>query len=748
MPSSQLPSPSHRPGQVPPAPPGARTGRTGRRVGQVPPAPWTNWPAPSASLPARRLHPAVIGVWALAGIGPLLLLAIIGTLNLLIAGFIVVFAVAGSAVRWWRFTWHRTSTALVIDQGILQRQRRIIPLERIQSVEEVRQLRHRLFGVTGLRVEAVGGSETQGQLDALTHEEASDLREELLSGRSAGPTPTDPPPPAARPTPRPADGAAATPRSEAGDRAAADGHTDGPGTASASAVGTGPSSEPDTLAVVTPGRLVLAGLTGGRVGVVAALLGFASQAFAEQTAAIAETATGWVGATGIAGVAVAVALFALAVFTLSVAATVVTFWDFTLTRDARYLTTRRGLLDQRRGVIPVHRVQTVRVDENLVRRALGLAAVRVEVAGQAGEAADTTSVALPIGRRADAFALAAAILRRPALAEVALSPMPPGARARRIVRAVAFAAVLGTAATVWVGPPGAAAFALVLPAVLLARSAYAALGHARAGDVVVARLGVFTRRTTFTPQGSLHALARSASPWQRRRGLATVTLHIARSPSAGGADPALLDLADHDADRYLADLAVHADLGGRLRRDAAGRVVRAATDADDDAVVALYRPTLGAHAEAVRGLAGGDDEAATTTRGLVCERDGVLLGHALLSPAIDSAGEPADRATDWVLAPVAVTDGAEARDVGARLLQRALAAAAARGAHRVVTFGVQAAGLAPTDPPRGAPPGAQGSWRLAHLPAAEGDGEDGATAGAVQLDPRIARVVGEGFEPS
>ena len=56
-------------------------------------------------------------------------------------------------MRWWRFRWRLDPGALVIEQGLLQRRRRVIPLERIQSVDLVTGLPHRVLGVTEVRVE-------------------------------------------------------------------------------------------------------------------------------------------------------------------------------------------------------------------------------------------------------------------------------------------------------------------------------------------------------------------------------------------------------------------------------------------------------------------------------------------------------------------------------------------------------------------------------------------------------------------
>ena len=645
---------------------------------QVPPPP----DALTVAVP-QRLHPAAMGVWALAGVGPVVLLIVAGTINPFVAVFLLVGGAVSSLVRWLRFTWQLESDTLIIEQGVIQRQRRVIPLERIQSVEAVRQLRHRLFGVTGLRVEAIGGNETQGQLDALTPDLAERLRRDLLRrrGSSAG---------------------ASTAHADEDEASA------------------------DVLASVPPGRLVVAGLTGGRVGVVAALLGFASQFFAEQVGAVLETVTGFVGAQGVQGVLLAVALFLVVVFGLSVAATTLTFWGFTLTRDHRNLYTSRGLLDQRTGTVPLHRVQTVRVQENLVRRRLGLAAVRVEVAGQPGDAAQTTSVILPIGEREAAMDLATRVIGRPELADVELTPMPQGARDRRLVRAVA-AAVIATVPLVWLlEAPGLAGLVLTIPFVGLALAAYRSLGHAEPPDVMVARQGVWVRETTFTPERCLQAVAVSSTPLQRRRNLATLTLHIARSPGGGG-DPELVDVAQDHARAELRRLAPIAAEAGRRRVDPEGRMVRPERPADRVAIRAVYEASgRPAQADLVDELRGSDRFDSRLS--LVCELDGRVIGHVLL---IEVPLEGNGAHAIHLLAAVAVHPEQTDEGVIERLVKGALASAARDGAHRVVVHSdaelYRRLRFEPASQHGVAgPPGEDGRWLVRLLPA-----DDGTATGTV-----------------
>jgi putative membrane protein len=453
--------------------------------------------------PSERLHPAAIAVWSLGQVGGIAFLWLIGPLRPVTAGVLAVLVLTASVVRYSRFRWRVAGGALVIEQGLFQRQRRVIPLERIQGVDLVRTLRHRLFGVVEVRAEAIGGAETEGRLDALSPAAAASVRELLLQASPA--TEEEP---------------AASPRSE-------------------------------VLARVPPGKLVIAGLTGGRVGVMAALLGFAQQLFPRDFVEVLERLPGLFGLRGLLGVAFVLLVVA---FVLSVAATVVTQWGFTLTAEPDVLRVRRGLLEQRAETLPLRRIQAVRVEENLVRRALGLAAVKVDVAGRAGgDERRESGLLLPLGRRSTAFALAAQVLDRPELAAVELRPAPPGARDRRLVRAVAFTIVVTAVSAVLWWPAGLLAVLVAVPAGAAALGAYRSLGHARAGELTVVRFGLLVRRTAFVPDSRVHSLALVASPFQRHRGLATLELQIPRSPGTWSG-PQAVDVDVHTGMRMLQDV--------------------------------------------------------------------------------------------------------------------------------------------------------------------------------------------------
>lgn len=530
------------------------------------PTPEAPGPAPEATRPgagragdalAGRLHPSVIVLWSLRALVPLVA-AVWATdsAGQAIGLAVLALAVGASWLRWLRFTWRIDDGGLTIEQGLLQRTRRIIPLERIQAVQAQRSLRHRVFGVVGLRVEAIGGSETEGQLDALTPAVARQVQHALVRRGDAGGH-VDAAQSGSRPgatggphaTPTGADTAAPVDPTRTGS-------SDAGGSAAPAPFAVGEPAPPGTvLAHCPPRQLLLAGLTGGRVGVAAAGLGLAQQA-------LGDGLTDWAFALpqrfGLVVLAVLVGAAAVAVFVVSVIATALAYWDFTVRRDGALLRVQRGLLTERRDTVPLRRIQSVTVEQNIVRRAFGLASVSTVVAGRAGDNDGVTATLLPIGDLDTALELAGTVLATGDIGAVPLRPMPAAARGRRLVRAAWTAAVSAAVAAWLIGWLWAAVVGLLVAGagVPLALAAYRSLGWVRRDDLVIARSGVFRRRTTITPTVAAQSVRMSASPFQRRRDLATVRLEIARS--GGTRDPRLLDVAGTDAEQALRVLAAQA----------------------------------------------------------------------------------------------------------------------------------------------------------------------------------------------
>lgn len=491
---------------------------------------------PAGPLEGRSalLHPAALGVWlgrsllslvifvVVAGMVPLVGLAVLGVLLLSIG------------VRYARFRWRLEPDAVVVEEGLLVRKRRVIRRDRIQTVDLKRSVVHRALGVVEVRIEAVGAGESQAALAALEPALADRLRDALLHSRPGGTA-----------------GEGETLEEEPADEEGR------------------PAAEREEIwAAVSPGALVVAGLTGGRVGVVAAGLGFLSQVapdawwtwFYEEAVGRVPDPT---AAEGLRVLLLAGLLIVAAAFLLSMVATVVAHWGFTLSSAGGTLAVRRGLLTEHRDTVPLVRVQAVRVEENLVRRLLGLAAVRAVVAGRAGGGRNEAGgLLLPVGGVAEAYALAGRAVGLETEALPDLTPMPPRARRRRLVRALAASLLVGAGAALVTGTAGegfpwalaaSASLAFFVPAALLAEGAYRGLGWAQGEGHLVVREGVLNRRTTFVPLGRLQVLETRATPFQRWAGLSTLYLRIASTPFEPA--PRALDLEGKHADAWREALA-------------------------------------------------------------------------------------------------------------------------------------------------------------------------------------------------
>jgi putative membrane protein len=463
---------------------------------------------------------------------------------LLAAGALVL--LAWSTVEWLRRTYSLDGGALRLEEGVVARKLRAVPFDRIQQVDLVRKPLHRLLGVATLRVEtAGGGSAAEVDLDVVTLAEAQALRTSLLRAKARSA--------AARPGPGTAPAGQA-----AGD----------PGGAEVAGAGVGGAEVAEVPAERVLLRLslvevMLAGITGSRAAAALVVLGPLSQA-ADWFPGLDD----WVfqrfdpeAVTPTTPAAfLAVAVLAVVVWLgLAAASSVVTDYGFTLARVGNDLVVRRGLLERREAHLPLARLQVVRIEESLLRRALGLASIRIQSAGRTGGADQSAGrLAIPILQRVQVNRVLDELVAGSAPVPRLLAP-PPAARRRSVTRSVvraalivaAFALPLWTLTSLGVleVPPALALAALPVLGVAAAvgLAAYRGLGHATGEGFLYARAGVAIRVLTVVPVAKAQSGSVRSSPFQRRAGLATLHVDIA----GGGPTPQVHDESEHRAEDLL-----------------------------------------------------------------------------------------------------------------------------------------------------------------------------------------------------
>jgi putative membrane protein len=402
---------------------------------------------------------------------------------------------------------------MVVRTGILFRNERHVPYARIQNLDAVQGVFHRLLNVVEVRVQTGGGKEPEAILKVLPVADFEEMRRRVFEGRG--------------------EAAAPAPASEeaAGDAAV-------------------PAPAPGRTLLHLPLReLILLGLIQNRgVVVIAGAFGV----FWEMGVmdAIGESTFGqWTSGRNVArdvfrsvfgqialpldriGLTLA-ALAGLLVLVrlISMVWAVFRLHDFRLTRAGDDLHTEYGLLTKVSTTIPLHRIQTLTILEGPVHQLLKRVSVRVDTAGgNGGEEGSTQREWLaPILRPGELPGLLQEVLPEVDLAAVDWRAAHPRAFRREYKGSVIVAVLVSLALTLvlkgWV--------LLLLPLLLAwgyvaARLTVKHYGWAVSDGAVLYRSGWLWKKTSIARFTKIQAVALHESPFDRRHAMARVRVDTA-----------------------------------------------------------------------------------------------------------------------------------------------------------------------------------------------------------------------------
>lgn len=512
-----------------------------------------------AAAPSRatehRLHPLSIGFSLGSQLRRAILPLIIGGASanflgvvemrfVLLVGLIPL--VVGSVVRYLTFRYRYEEAELVIRSGLLFRRERHVPYARIQNLDAVQGVFHRVLGVVEVKLQTGGGQEPEATLTALPLPALEALRQRVREGkREAAGEVTD----AGEVT-------AAAKGMGGGDVTAPDEAATGM-LAEPAAADPAPadSAEGRTLLHLPARELLLHGLLQNRgMVLIAAAFGLAWETgLFERVSDWVAGEQSWLGpavegaaadvvAAGIfvTVVAIAALVVAFVIFArlLSVAWTLVRLHDYRVVRSQEGLRATFGMLTQVAATIPLRRVQTVTIHEGPLQRWARRVAVGVQTAGgsQAGQPGNQDPhrhQLAPILRRDRLRDFLREVVPELDASEVGWEPVAPGAF-RRVVRGTCFVATLAAAPLYFtVGAWGVAFHAAFLAwAVFYARRYVDRLGWALKDDMVWFRSGWLWRRTTIARYTRIQVVALRASPIDRWRGMASLRVDTAGAGAA------------------------------------------------------------------------------------------------------------------------------------------------------------------------------------------------------------------------
>ena len=394
------------------------------------------------------------------------------------------------ALPWLTTHYRLTDTQIQVRSGVLNKNTSTAPLDRVRSVDLEASLLHRVLGLQKVQV-GTGVDDDRITLDALAAADAHALRTTLLRRREAP---------------------AVVPGSDLDDVE---------GTVPA------PVGVPVELARIDWSWLRFAPFSLARLVLLAGALGVLSQFGDDLPIWNEETARStweWVTQFALAAVVLVLAVAGLAVWlVVSVTGYVVQWWRFLLVREHGSLHLTSGLFTTRSITVEEAKVRGVELTEPLLMRVVGGA----ELSTLATGVEDGVTQVLPPCPRDVAVGVGESVLEHRGPLTDPLVEHGPLARRRAWLRQLRDALVVvaaGAAATWWFGATwwwvGLGGLALLLGAAAAGESSYRHLGHALAGDHLVAGSGILARVRTVLETDGIIGWVVSQSWWQRRIGLA------------------------------------------------------------------------------------------------------------------------------------------------------------------------------------------------------------------------------------
>ncbi|MBA4147522.1 MAG: PH domain-containing protein [Verrucomicrobia bacterium] len=485
-------------------------------IGAVPP------PLPPDS-DAKRLHPmtlffagwGVVRGWLI----PIVIFLFVGRYELLtflafMAGLQIVFSV----VRYFTFTYRIAGAELITREGLIQRHERNIPLDRVQDIKIEQGVLHRMLKMAVVQVETAGGKGAEATLSVLSQPDAEQLRRLIFERRAIvrgkGAETTEPQ----------------------------------------------PEQPAEIIRKLELKDLVMAGLTSNRMASVIVLLGavwafaddvLGEKAYIRMQQAIeqwfAQLATYDLQTTIFLFIfgAIGIILFSMII---SVIGSVVLFHGFTLVRHGEDLQRSYGLLTRRTASLPRRRIQVLQIQEGILRRLFGLAAVRADTAGSpAGDGQQSGHDSLlPIIPKDELGTL------MPVFFPNFDNEQPDWRRVSRVairrgtLKGSLLLLTLSAILSFFYGQ--ASLWALIfLPAVYLINVLnYRHLGYSLGAEYFQTRRGWLKRSTHVVPIRNIQSVVLHQNPFDRRHRVATLIVDTAGQTYTGGG-PRISNVAMKDA---------------------------------------------------------------------------------------------------------------------------------------------------------------------------------------------------------
>lgn len=447
---------------------------------------------------------------------------------------LMVFAISmGVAIfRYVTLRYQLKEDDLIIDQGWIFRQHRTIPLARIQNIDLVQNLMHRLFRVAEVRIETASGNDAEAKLRVLSLAEVVRLRARIFGERSSS----------------------FVHANENG--VAVEGLPQDIAQATIAQIGAS-----ETVLAIPTKDLILAGIISDRgwfmIAVATGLMWqfepWEHRKIGNQVQVWWNWAFGGLANQGWRALLILLPLAFGAFVLLKVFSAVwhiLRFHGYRLQRVGDDLRIECGLFTKLSATIPRPRIQFISIHRSWLARRLGLAAIRIETASSSGEGDNAT---VSISRR-----WFVPVIRETAIAEVmkqlrpgliwdesqiAWSPLSPkaGKRILRLGLMISACVLIGLIWFQWIAAIASAALFL-LASIWYAKKKSRSMAYARTDWGVIYRSGLLGKICSMTFMDKIQTVVVRHSPFDRRWGMATLAVDTAAAgPAEHTIDIPMLD---------------------------------------------------------------------------------------------------------------------------------------------------------------------------------------------------------------
>ncbi len=464
----------------------------------------------------KRIHPISVVLTALKQlkemIVPIIFVTIFGRrgsewdiFSLGIPAAVIALSLIYSFIFWLRFTYRIEENELRIESGVFVRHKRYIPFERIHSLDQSEGILHRAFGLVKLKVETaapggIGKEEAEAVLAAISKQEANRFQEILKEIKNRN----------------------------------------------VKMVADEEQAEESLIYKMSTKELIMLATTSGGVGVIlSAVIAFLTQieelipyktVFDQFNSFITN---------GIVVISVLVLIGFLFVWFIALIGTMFKYANFSVRKTGADFVISRGLIEKRQITVPLKRIQSVRISQNILRQPFGYGTVFFETAGGSVENKELSKVmVLPIVKRKEMAEILGKWLPDYQL-NVKVQHAPNRALWRYLIKGWLMILPVILIPPIFLGPWAWLTLLLILPITYLQYLTHHDAGWSIDENQLTLQFREINKHIVFVTKRKIQSVKSSESYFQRNQGLSTIRALVKSGHGGGGGR--VIDIEREDA---------------------------------------------------------------------------------------------------------------------------------------------------------------------------------------------------------